>query len=67
MGVEPRPAVEPEAVSAPHIDCERHHAALSVPDVATAVEFYVTRLRFRRAFVEGDYDSHASYRFVEQP
>ncbi|HEY6222174.1 MAG TPA: hypothetical protein VIW26_00175 [Gemmatimonadales bacterium] len=54
-------------MSAPHIDCERHHAALSVPDVATAVEFYVTRLRFRRAFVEGDYDSHASYRFVEQP
>ena len=41
-------------MSAPHIDCERHHASLSVTDVARAVEFYETKLGFTRAFMEGD-------------
>lgn len=41
-------------MSAPHVDCERHHASLSVTDVARAVEFYETKLGFTRAFMEGD-------------
>lgn len=41
-------------MSAPRIDCERHHASLSVTDVARAVEFYETKLGFTRAFMEGD-------------
>ncbi len=41
-------------MTAPPVDCERHHASLSVTDVARAVEFYVTKLGFRRAFLEGD-------------
>lgn len=41
-------------MSAPHVDCERHHATLSVTDVARAVEFYETKLGFTRAFVDGD-------------
>jgi catechol 2,3-dioxygenase-like lactoylglutathione lyase family enzyme len=41
-------------VSAPHVDCERHHATLSVTDVARAVEFYETKLGFRRAFMDGN-------------
>jgi catechol 2,3-dioxygenase-like lactoylglutathione lyase family enzyme len=41
-------------VTAPHVDCERHHASLSVTDVARAVQFYETKLGFRRAFMEGN-------------
>jgi catechol 2,3-dioxygenase-like lactoylglutathione lyase family enzyme len=41
-------------VSAPHIDCERHHAGLAVTDVARAVEFYTKQLGFLTAFVDGD-------------
>ncbi|HET7249596.1 MAG TPA: VOC family protein [Gemmatimonadales bacterium] len=41
-------------MSAPHVDCGRHHASLSVTDVARAVEFYETKLGLTRAFMEGD-------------
>lgn len=40
--------------SAPHVDCERHHATLSVPDVARAVAFYVDMLGFRVGFTSND-------------
>lgn len=38
----------------PHIECEQHHATLSVSDVRGAAEYYTTRLGFRLAFAEGD-------------
>ncbi len=41
-------------MSAPHVDCERHHAGLSVTDVARAVEFYTKQLGFHTGFVDGD-------------
>jgi catechol 2,3-dioxygenase-like lactoylglutathione lyase family enzyme len=41
-------------VSTPHVDCEQHHACLTVPDVAAAVDFYVTKLGFRLNFTDGD-------------
>jgi len=41
-------------VSAPHVDCERHHAGLAVTDVTRAVEFYTKQLGFHAAFVDGD-------------
>jgi catechol 2,3-dioxygenase-like lactoylglutathione lyase family enzyme len=41
-------------VSAPRVDCERHHAGLAVTDVARAVEFYTKQLGFRMGFVDGD-------------
>lgn len=34
----------------PTIECDRLHPALQVPDVATAVDFYVTRLGFTLGF-----------------
>jgi catechol 2,3-dioxygenase-like lactoylglutathione lyase family enzyme len=43
----------------PPIECEQHHATLSVSDVRTAVEFYTTKLGFRSAFMEGDPPSFA--------
>jgi catechol 2,3-dioxygenase-like lactoylglutathione lyase family enzyme len=52
--VEPPAPLERKAVTAPRVHCERHHAALSVPDVLRAVEFYETKLGFRRAFMEGN-------------
>jgi len=54
VGVEPAAAREYEAVSVPHVDCERHHASLSVTDVVRAVQFYETKLGFRRAFMDGN-------------
>lgn len=41
-------------MSVPRVDCERHHAGLSVSDVARAVEFYTSKLGFQRAFVAGN-------------
>jgi catechol 2,3-dioxygenase-like lactoylglutathione lyase family enzyme len=38
----------------PHIDCEQHHATLSVSDVAVAADFYTKKLGFTLAFTEGD-------------
>jgi catechol 2,3-dioxygenase-like lactoylglutathione lyase family enzyme len=43
----------------PHIDCEQHHATLSVRDVAAAADFYAKRLGFTIAFLEGDPPSFA--------
>jgi catechol 2,3-dioxygenase-like lactoylglutathione lyase family enzyme len=40
--------------SAPIVDCEQHHPALSVADVVAAAEFYVQRLGFSQGFVWGD-------------
>ena len=37
-----------------HIDCEQHHAILSVHDVRAAADFYATKLGFTVAFTEGD-------------
>ena len=42
------------STSAPHIDCEQHHATLSVNDVHAAVDFYTKKLGFILAFMEGD-------------
>ena len=41
-------------MNVPRIDCERHHPTLVVPDVPRAVEFYETKLGFRRAFLDGN-------------
>jgi catechol 2,3-dioxygenase-like lactoylglutathione lyase family enzyme len=38
----------------PHIDCEQHHATLSVSDVRAAADFYANKLGFIVAFTEGD-------------
>lgn len=38
----------------PHIDCEQHHATLSVSDVSAAADFYSNKLGFVLAFSEGD-------------
>jgi catechol 2,3-dioxygenase-like lactoylglutathione lyase family enzyme len=38
----------------PQIDCEQHHATLSVGDVRAAADFYATKLGFTVAFTEGD-------------
>jgi catechol 2,3-dioxygenase-like lactoylglutathione lyase family enzyme len=38
----------------PQIDCDQHHATLSVNDVSAAVEFYTQKLGFVLAFTEGD-------------
>jgi catechol 2,3-dioxygenase-like lactoylglutathione lyase family enzyme len=38
----------------PHIDCEQHHATLSVRDVRAAAEFYANKLGFIVAFTEGE-------------
>jgi catechol 2,3-dioxygenase-like lactoylglutathione lyase family enzyme len=61
----------------PQIDCEQHHASLCVSDVLAAVDFYTSKLGFHPGFTWGDpptlkakhgidYDSHGSYRFVEE-
>src|SRR5688500_17999845 len=36
----------------PHVDCEQHHATLSVTDVPAAVDFYTKKLGFHLAFLE---------------
>jgi catechol 2,3-dioxygenase-like lactoylglutathione lyase family enzyme len=38
----------------PHIECEQHHATLSVGDVRGAADFYANKLGFIVAFTEGD-------------
>jgi catechol 2,3-dioxygenase-like lactoylglutathione lyase family enzyme len=38
----------------PRVQCELHHATLSVPDVGAAAEYYATKLGFTLAFTEGD-------------
>ena len=38
----------------PDIDCEQHHATLSVSDVRAAAAFYANKLGFDVAFTEGD-------------
>jgi uncharacterized glyoxalase superfamily protein PhnB len=38
----------------PHIECEQHHATLSVSDVRTAADFYANKLGFIVAFTMGD-------------
>ena len=40
--------------TAPHVECEQHHAILSVADVAASSSFYATKLGFWVAFTEGD-------------
>lgn len=39
---------------APRVDCEQHHASLSVGDVLAAAEFYTAKLGFRLGFTWGD-------------
>jgi len=43
----------------PEIECERHHAGLTVSDVTEAVEFYTTKLGFRLGFTDGEPPSFA--------
>ena len=38
----------------PHIECEQHHATLSVIDVRAAADFYADKLGFMVAFTQGD-------------
>jgi hypothetical protein len=38
----------------PFIECDQLHAGLTVRDVTASVDFYVTRLGFKKAFTEGD-------------
>jgi catechol 2,3-dioxygenase-like lactoylglutathione lyase family enzyme len=38
----------------PHIDCAQHHPGLRVGDLSAAVDFYVERLGFYKAFTWGD-------------
>jgi uncharacterized glyoxalase superfamily protein PhnB len=38
----------------PHVDCEQHHATLSVNNVRAAANFYAEKLGFIVAFAEGD-------------
>jgi catechol 2,3-dioxygenase-like lactoylglutathione lyase family enzyme len=38
----------------PRIECEQHHAALAMTDVARAAEYYVERLGFTLGFTWGD-------------
>ena len=62
---------------APRVDCEQQHPTLPVSDVLGAAEFYTRKLGFSMGFTWGeppdmagvnlgDYDCHASYRFVEE-
>ncbi len=38
----------------PQVDCEQHHASLSVSDVLAAVDFYINKLGFSLGFTWGD-------------
>jgi len=38
----------------PHVECEQHHATLSVSDVAAAADFYADKLGYTVAFAQGD-------------
>ena len=40
--------------ASPLVDCEQHHASLSVPDISAAVEFYTKKLGFWVAFTWGE-------------
>src|SRR5262245_5459878 len=40
--------------TAPQVECERHHAVLSVADLRAALEFYTTRLGFTEGWVWGE-------------
>jgi catechol 2,3-dioxygenase-like lactoylglutathione lyase family enzyme len=42
------------ATVGPQVECEQHHAGLSVSDVRKAVEFYTTKLGFAEGFLWGD-------------
>jgi catechol 2,3-dioxygenase-like lactoylglutathione lyase family enzyme len=46
-------------LSAPEVECKQQHAALRVPDVLAAVEFYTKKLGFWLAFTWGDPPSMA--------
>ena len=54
---------------APVVDCEQYHAALPVSDVLGVGPHNKTDLRHIEKLKQKhgiDYDSHASYRFVER-
>lgn len=38
----------------PHVDCEKLHPGLAVPDVVAAAEFYTTSLGFTLGFTWGE-------------
>jgi catechol 2,3-dioxygenase-like lactoylglutathione lyase family enzyme len=40
--------------SPPIVDCEQIHAGLAVSDIPTAIDYYVTKLGFRKAFTWGE-------------
>ena len=42
------------AIAAPKVDCEQHHATLSVSDVLAAADFYTKKLGFSLGFTWGD-------------
>jgi catechol 2,3-dioxygenase-like lactoylglutathione lyase family enzyme len=44
----------PTKPAIPDIDCEQHHATLSVPDVVAAADFYTKKLGFTLAFTVGE-------------
>ena len=43
----------------PAIDCEQHHAVLSVADIRAAVDFYTSKLGFTLGFTWGEPPSYA--------
>jgi catechol 2,3-dioxygenase-like lactoylglutathione lyase family enzyme len=45
---------EQSTTSPPAVECERHHPALVVRDVSTAVAFYTERMGFRSGFTWGE-------------
>jgi catechol 2,3-dioxygenase-like lactoylglutathione lyase family enzyme len=52
-------------MTAPDVDCEQHHAGIAVRDIAAAIDFYTNKQKLKAKYGI-DYDSHASYRFVEE-
>lgn len=41
-------------MTAPFIECDQLHAGLAVPEVVSAIDFYVGKLGFRKAFTFGE-------------
>ncbi|HET9708464.1 MAG TPA: VOC family protein [Gemmatimonadales bacterium] len=46
-------------MTAPHVDCDRLHGILVVPDVRRAVEYYTKQLGFQTGFLYGDPPTYA--------
>src|SRR5215467_1428211 len=47
----------------PQVDCEQHHAGLTVADIPAAVDFYTKKLGFKLGFTWGDPPTFAGMNF----